>query len=387
MTDLAAKGPRSRADRPEPAPAGPPPVPLAGVELSRLLARAQLTLAQALELSAGVATEAQRRSQPSATGPDREQIPLGPVAIGADGRVVPGPAAGAAHDGRQPASGPSLGAVLADVAGAVRPRAGSAGPAAEQLLAEIDGAIAELPVCGVAATAHRLEGVAAALDRAAVRAELGALVRAIGAPAPPGAVGPAASTPATGRQRRPDSTGRSPATRRVVAWLLSGLLLVGAVVGEVAVLGDHITGDVGALLAAGRSGSTSSAARKSDGLPIAAPAPASAGPVTGVDLRTLALCAASSPCTVRLSVRVTAAAGQQAVTWSFRVVDRCTGASAQVPGGSVTLPAGATEATAVTTLPLPAAPGLALIAVTQAPAAAASPPVLVGTCTATPAAR
>jgi hypothetical protein len=47
----------------------------------------------------------------------------------------------------------------------------------------------------------------------------------------------------------------------------------------------------------------------------------------------------------------------------------------------MTLPPGGQRAAAVTTVALPAVPGLALIAVTQEPAVAASPPVLVGSCT------
>ena len=55
------------------------------------------------------------------------------------------------------------------------------------------------------------------------------------------------------------------------------------------------------------------------------PRPAS---VAAVDLRPLAPCAPGAPCTVRLLVRLVPGAEPQVVTWSYRVVDRCTGTAA-----------------------------------------------------------
>jgi hypothetical protein len=152
------------------------------------------------------------------------------------------------------------------------------------------------------------------------------------------------------------------------------------VVVEVAVLRDDIAADVGLLLDAGRSGATPSAEPEPDGVPIVPPAPAAAGAVTGVDLRPLDACAPGAPCTLRLQVRLAPAAGPQVVTWSYRVVDRCTGAAQSAPGGTVTVPAGAERATAVGTLALPALPAVAVVAVTGQPAAAASSPVSAGSC-------
>jgi hypothetical protein len=161
------------------------------------------------------------------------------------------------------------------------------------------------------------------------------------------------------------------------------LVLAGVIVLEVAFLRDHIVADIGLLLDAGRGGSapSASAARAPDGPPVAAPAPASAGRVTGVDLRALSSCTPGAPCGVRLEVRLTPGIGPQAVTWTFRIVDRCIGSSATATGGSVTLPPGAQRAAAVATVALPATPGVALIAVTGKPAAAASAPVVIGSCT------
>ena len=69
------------------------------------------------------------------------------------------------------------------------------------------------------------------------------------------------------------------------------------------------------------------------------------------------------------------------VTWSYRVVDRCTGATDMAPGGTVTVPAGVDRAAAVGTVALPAGQAVAVLAVTDLPAAAASPPVPAGSCT------
>jgi len=150
---------------------------------------------------------------------------------------------------------------------------------------------------------------------------------------------------------------------------------------EVAFLRDRIASDIGLLLDAGRSGSEASAApTPDDGLPIPAPAPASAGSVTAVDLRPLAPCAPGATCSLRVLVRLVPAADPQVVTWSYRVVDRCTGASETVPGGSVTAPAQEDRVAVVGSLPLPALQAVAVLAVTELPAVAASPPVSVGSC-------
>ncbi|MFW3172831.1 hypothetical protein, partial [Geodermatophilus sp. CPCC 206100] len=179
---------------------------------------------------------------------------------------------------------------------------------------------------------------------------------------------------------------RSP-VRRIGAWLLSVLVLAGVVAVEVVLLRDDIVTDIGLLLDAGRSGSPPAAEAEPDGLPIVPPAPAASGAVAGVDLRPLAGCAPETPCGLRLLVEVVPGPEPQVVTWSYRIVDRCTGATGTAPGGTVTVPAGGTRAAAVGTLPLPAGPALAVLAVTDLPAVAASPPVLVGSCRPDPGAQ
>jgi hypothetical protein len=86
------------------------------------------------------------------------------------------------------------------------------------------------------------------------------------------------------------------------------------------------------------------------------------------------------PCTVRVLVRVVPGAGPQGVAWSYRIVDRCSGAVVPVPGGTASVPAGQERVAVVGTVALPKAPAVGVVAVTEVPAVAASAPVLVGSC-------
>jgi hypothetical protein len=175
--------------------------------------------------------------------------------------------------------------------------------------------------------------------------------------------------------------------RRIWTWLASIAVLVAVVLLEVAVLRDRIAADVGLLLDAGRSGSAPSSAARPDGLPVVAPARAAAGIVTAVDLRTVGTCSPGSPCTVRVLVRLLPHADPQTVTWSFGVVDRCTGVMNDVPGGTLSVPPGVDGAVAIGTVGLPPATAVAVLAVTEVPAKAAGPPVLLGSCAPAPAAQ
>src|SRR4051812_26136298 len=131
--DLASGTP-DRFERPpaDPPPADPPSALPGGVELTRLIALARLTAPQAVEIAAGVLAEAAKRAQPDTGTPGSDPVTIERVVIGADGRVVLGPAADGGHDGQPSAAGPAVAAVLAVVAGAARLRARRADPAAEQ---------------------------------------------------------------------------------------------------------------------------------------------------------------------------------------------------------------------------------------------------------------
>ncbi|WP_369133962.1 hypothetical protein [Modestobacter sp. I12A-02662] len=379
-------GPPDRAERPS---AGPPSVAAGGVELTRLVGLARLTPQQALELTASLLADLADlagRPEPDTAAPGSDPVASGRVVVGADGRVRLVPAAGGSPAGRPLALAP----LLADIAGAARLRGRRPDLRAEQLLDELDRARTALPVAGVPAVARTLRAAAAGIDRGAVRAELAALVRAVGegaarvaGSAPAGSPRPAAraaGAAARGAGAGSPAGGAKSAGRRAGAWLLSVLALAAVVALEVALLRDDISTDIDLLLDAGRGGTTPSAAPEPDGLPVPAPAPAAAGNVAAVDLRPLAACAPGAPCTVRLLVRLVPAAEPQVVTWSYRVVDRCTGAAETAPGGTVTVPPQGERAVAVGSVPLPAAPGLAVLAVTDLPAAAASAPVLIGSC-------
>lgn len=361
------------------------------MELPRLLALARLTPAQAAEIATSVLAEAARRPQTGPGCPATEQTDLTSVVIGTDGRVAWARCGDGIRGQGAPAPAPSgsaAAAIIADLASAARVRARHAGPAAEELLEVLDRAAANVAVAGVPGAARMLQEASAGIDRTAVRAELGALVRAIGrdarSPSPKaagtatgGALSPAAGTAA--RQTRANGkvgTGR----RRVGAWLLSAVVLAAVVLLEVAVLRGRIAADINMLLTAGHSGSAPASAPKPDGPPITLSAPAAAGPVRAVDLRPLASCAPGEPCSFRVLVRLAPAPASRVVTWSYRIVNRCTGASQSAPGGSVTVRAGADQAVAVGIVPLRARQAAAVVAVTGGPAIAASPPVSIGSC-------
>ncbi|NYJ07585.1 hypothetical protein [Petropleomorpha daqingensis] len=343
MTDLAT--PRAVEPLHVPEDVEPPPGPTAGVELSRLLALARLTPQQALETGAGVLADAASRSGPAAD---------------------PGPVA----------------ARLEEIAAAARFPGRRPDPATDPLLDELDRAALDLPRVGVAAVARRLAEAAAAIDRDAVRAELAALVAAVPAGAR-GEGGPARAPSAAARSGRAAPLETTNRGRRVAAWLLSVLVLAAVVLVEVVVLRGKISADVGMLLDAGRGGGRTTSAATSDGPPVRAPAPAAAGSVTRVDLRPLAPCAPGGACTLRLLVRLAPRADPQTVTWSYLLVDRCTGATSTAPGGTVPVAPNGEQAVAVGVVALPALSSVAVVAVTGSPAVAASPPVSVGSCTGT----
>jgi hypothetical protein len=388
MTDLVSERATERprpagapglADRDEPADRGA--ARRGGVELTRLIALARLTPAQALEIGASVLADVARRPE-SGTGAD---LAADRVVVGADGRAVLDPTADDGRDRGPAASGAAAQAVLAHVAGAARVRGRRADPAADELLGHLDRAATDLPHAGVPGVAKMLQEAATAIDREAVRAELAALAAAVDG-ATTGSTRTAARTGSPSAADRATRAGRDGhgrtriVVRRIGAWLASVLVLAAVVLLEVAVLRDDIAADVRLLLDAGRSGSETSDAPEPDGLPVVPPAPAAAGSVTAVDLRPLAPCAPDAPCALRLLVRLVPAAEPQVVTWSYRVVDRCTGTTTTAPGGTVTVPPQGDRAAAVGTVVLPASPAAAVLAVTDLPAAAASPPVSVGSC-------
>ena len=360
--------PSARAEPREPAPVR---ARIGDVRLTRLLALAALSPAQAVEVGAGLLAVVELDQARGRVHPDDDGPPADRITVDVDGRVTGAPAQGDA-------------VLLGELAAAGRARVGPGNPVDARLVDELDRAVAELPVAGVAAVRQRLETACATFDRPAVRAELGALVRALTAStgtAIPGGVVRLESA-SDDRSGKPPSARPGRAARtRVWAWLLSVAVLVAVVALEVVLLRDNIAADVHLLLEAGRSGSAASTVPEPDGLPVIPPAPPAAGAVTAVDVRPLAACMPGAPCTVRVLLRLVPAADQRTASWRFELTDRCTGATDSVSGGSVTVPAGAQQAAVVDTVLLPAYGGVAVSAVTEQPAVAAAPPVLLGTCT------
>jgi hypothetical protein len=347
----------------------------AGVELGRLLSLTRLTAAQALEVGAGVLTATGELTGPGDGGGGIDPVPVVPW-LTLDGQVVlrvPGDAA------TPPGAGRTVDAVLAAVLAAARSSVAADGRGVDARVALLDRAVQDLPTAGVAVVARRLQEAAATTDRTAVRAELAALARVV--------AGMGASTRAGAPRTAADSgrAGPSPrrsgsAARRIGAWLLSVLVLGAAVVSEVVLLRDDITADVDLLLDSGRGADEPSSAPAAERAALPTPAPAAAGNVAAVDLRLLSPCAPGAACSVRVSVRLVPARKSQVVSWTYQLVEGCTGRASRAPGGSVTVPARADRVDVVGTVPVPEGDGTIVFAVTDDPASAASAPVVVGTC-------
>jgi hypothetical protein len=111
--------------------------------------------------------------------------------------------------------------------------------------------------------------------------------------------------------------------------------------------------------------------------PVPSLAPGSAGSISGVDLRPLAICTPATSCPVRVTVRFASAYTGEQVVWRIALINRCTGATTTVPARTVTGDSGFSYVYDTASVKLPAARSLAVIAVTEAPARAASPALLL----------
>jgi hypothetical protein len=108
-------------------------------------------------------------------------------------------------------------------------------------------------------------------------------------------------------------------------------------------------------------------------------APPAAGPITAIEIQTLGgSCHPDATCPVQVTVRLQPQPAAQEVRWSFHVFDRCTGTTVILPGASVTALAGWAYVYGTSRPALSATHPLALVVVTESPAAAASPAVLAG---------
>jgi hypothetical protein len=319
-----------------------------------LLAVARLTPAQAVALGTDVLTALEDRHADGG-------LCLDAVRVGGDGRAgLIGSGDALTTDG----AGLAAAAALLDrIAEATRPS-----PADPALVLALDRAAAEArsPDGRIASVAAILRD-ADATDGARARAELGRFVAILaGGEEPMPATRPAARPPTP---RRPPRTGARGVVARGWKWILSLVVLVAVVILEIAFLRDEISRDVAAVLEAGRSGTTTSTPTLP---PVVPPAPASAGTISRVDLRPIVPCTPDAACALRLHVTLQPRAEPQAITWEFRILDRCTGAAVTAAGGTVTVPPHGDRADAVSTVGLPRADALAVVAVTSGPFTAAS---------------
>jgi hypothetical protein len=106
-------------------------------------------------------------------------------------------------------------------------------------------------------------------------------------------------------------------------------------------------------------------------------APAAAGAVTGVVLRPTASCRPGGVCPVRVAVHLRHASSTRHVAWRLALVNRCTGTRAIRAHGFLAVSPGSSSAFATRRVKLPPAHAVGLVAVTTAPAHAASRPLLV----------
>jgi hypothetical protein len=113
--------------------------------------------------------------------------------------------------------------------------------------------------------------------------------------------------------------------------------------------------------------------------PVPVLAPASAGPISAVALELgEPSCAGTPACAVKISVTLGAHA-DTTVSWAVAIVDRCTGAQTRQPGGDVDASSVYASVFENARIRVQAADHpLALIAVTTAPVAVASPPIFLG---------
>jgi hypothetical protein len=223
-------------------------------------------------------------------------------------------------------------------------------------------------------------------------AELAALVAMLDRK-PPSRTAPA-PVPAPPQRR---DTLRSPAAVWTPAphpgrWIAAGVavLLVIALVGAVALVARHPRSPAAAAIPhPGRAASRPPVARlqapstpspvPTNARPVPTLAPAAAGPITAIEIQPLdGSCQPNATCPVQVTVRLQPQPAAQEVRWSFHVFDRCTGATNVVPGVSVTALAGWAYVYGTSWPALSATHPLALVAVTESPAAAASPAVLAG---------
>jgi hypothetical protein len=342
-----------------------------GASVERLLGLATLTPAQAAWLAARtLAALAALHDAGLAHG----RVHAGNVLVGRDGSIRLGdwalgpPTSVEARAADLAAAQAFIRALLRN---ATRPTTRHGG-----LLADLERLAAE-PITDPADAACELD--VAVDDAATVAGELGALVSAMKRTSTQ-VVTPAPLPPRLPHTRRPPPR-RLPQRRWVAA---VATLLVLAAAGVVAVLlARHHN-----AAAPAPPGSRAPSSRPPTSAPsptpssatarhVAAVAPRSAGFVHGVLVRPVTACRPGASCPVTVTIRMIAHSDVKRVDWRFVLVNPCTGARTDAPGGSMTAQPNWQHVFTTTSVPLPQAPSVSLVAMTTAPVRAASPPLTV----------
>jgi hypothetical protein len=99
--------------------------------------------------------------------------------------------------------------------------------------------------------------------------------------------------------------------------------------------------------------------------------PASAGDVLSVSLDSSA-CSPGSPCTISVEVALQPSASRRNVSWTLSSIDLCSGRAVTLGTATVTAQPGWTHVIGLSTVTVPAASSQVVVAITDAPAQAAS---------------
>jgi hypothetical protein len=146
-------------------------------------------------------------------------------------------------------------------------------------------------------------------------------------------------------------------------------LLLGA---ELRFFGDSMTRNVQVLLS-GNVPAAAAGPRRPAPLPVLGPA--TAGPITHLELRPLDACRAGGACNAVVQVTVVPQDRPLDVIWGLEVVDRCRSGRESRPGGVLSVPPGRNRAVTTVVVPLPPARSLAVIPVTRSPVTVAGTPI------------
>jgi tRNA A-37 threonylcarbamoyl transferase component Bud32 len=336
-----------------------------GASVQRLLGLATLTPAQAGWLAAqalaGLATLHE-------AGLAHGRLHAGNVLVGRDGAVhladwALGPPA--SEQSRRADLAAARTFVAALTRNADRPSARHGG-----LLAELERLAAE-PIADAAAVVRELDAVS---DPVTMRFELGTLVAAMSRTST-SVVTPPPLPARLPHHRRPPA--RHPSQRLRMAVVATLLVLAAAVVFVAVSHRRHAAAPAPSPSHALRTRVHSPTPRSIAPSPVAAVAPRSAGFVDGVVLTPVTSCQPGAACSVTVTIRIVAHSDVKHLRWTFVLVDPCTGARTEIPGGSMTAQPSWQHIYSTTTVTLPQTRSVTVVAMTTTPVRAASAPLTV----------